>query len=451
MSRRLKGSITIFLALLMMTFFMLCLVLVEGVRIYFLRVNAAQAMELAEFSALSEYQRELFEHYGLFFLDLDYEQGREQVGILEGRLNHYLNKNIEEIQTEQLKVKNIHRATDAEGKSFVEQAVSVMKMEKGSLFWEKLIEDFGHITPEDLNLGELLVKNENVIETALDHLKEGEKNKVISISIPDVTFPSVKALRDAVFGEETALSEKSIDLSRSIQTRDLSKGEDQRKENSFLDLGYFHRYLFQNFGYYGDENPNVWDSSLEYQLEYMISGKDHDLKNLENVMWKIFLLRAGGNYLFYRQDSYYLGEAKAEAIAMVGFLGNPYLIEAVTEILLLSRAIEEGITQTRQVFLGEKVPLYEKGIFSGILLGYEEYLYLFLKTEKHEQVVFRCMDLVEREVRERSKYEDFRLDHCTDRFEVQWNYRFDSLFHETGYFTGEIYKNEINRKVFYEN
>jgi hypothetical protein len=94
MSRRLKGSVTIFLALLMMTFFMLCLVLVEGVRIYYLRANAIQAMELAEFSALSEYQRELFEHYGLFFLDLDYEQGSEQVGILEGRLNHYLNKNI---------------------------------------------------------------------------------------------------------------------------------------------------------------------------------------------------------------------------------------------------------------------------------------------------------------------------------------------------------------------
>ena len=63
MSRRLKGSVTIFLALLMMTFFMLCLVLVEGVRIYYLRVNAAQAMDLAEFSALSEYQRELFGHY----------------------------------------------------------------------------------------------------------------------------------------------------------------------------------------------------------------------------------------------------------------------------------------------------------------------------------------------------------------------------------------------------
>jgi hypothetical protein len=295
------------------------------------------------------------------------------------------------------------------------------------------------------------MKNENVIETALDHLKEGEKNKGISISIPDVTFPSVKVLRDAVFGEETALSEKKIDLSQSILTRDLSKGEDQSKENSFLDLGYFHRYLFQNFGYYGDKNPNVWDASLEYQLEYMVSGKDEDLKNLENVMWRIFLLRAGGNYLFYRQDSYYLGEAKTKAIAMVGFLGNPYLIEAVTELLLLSRAIEDGITQTRQIFCGEKVPLYEKGVFSGILLGYEEYLYLFLKTEKHEHVVYRCMDLVEREVRERSKYEDFRLDHCTDRFEVQWNYQFDSLFHETGYFTGEIYKNEINRKVFYEN
>ena len=50
-----------------------------------------------------------------------------------------INKNIEEIQTEQLRVKNIHRATDAKGKAFVEQAVAVMKMEKGSLFREKLM------------------------------------------------------------------------------------------------------------------------------------------------------------------------------------------------------------------------------------------------------------------------------------------------------------------------
>jgi hypothetical protein len=299
-------------------------------------------------------------------------------------------------------------------------------------------------------LGELLVKNENVIETALDHLKEGEKNKGISISIPDVTFPSVKVLRDAVFGEETALSEKSIDLSRSIQTRDLSKGEDQSKENSFLDLGYFHRYLFQNFGYYGDKNLNVWDSSLEYQLEYMVSGKDEDLKNLENVMWRIFLLRAGGDYLFFHQDGERMAAAEAKAFALIGFTGNMALVETLKELLLVGQAIEEGILETKRVFAGEKVPVYRLGVFSGIEMGYEAYLQLFLNTLDSETKIYRCMDIVEMEVREKSGYKSLKLDHCVDGFRLQWDYQWKSLFLEIPLREGTIYQNTISRKFYYE-
>ena len=59
MMRTLKGSMTVFLALIMMIFLIFCLVLVEGARVWFLKVNAQQAMDLAEFSVLSEYQKEL--------------------------------------------------------------------------------------------------------------------------------------------------------------------------------------------------------------------------------------------------------------------------------------------------------------------------------------------------------------------------------------------------------
>lgn len=443
-----KGSVTIFLALMMMTFLILCLVLLEGTRVYFLRTNAVQAMELAEFSVLSEYQQELFKHYGLFFLDLDYEQGSEHIGILETRLSEYLNKNMEEIQTENLKVKNICRATDAEGSHFFKQAAEVIKVQSGYKIFEEIFENAENIELEEVDLEEILEKQENAAEEALDSWKEDEN---FSISLPDISFPSMKALREAVFGEETGLSEKSVNLSERISERNLSVGSGKEGSHSFAEMELFHSYLFKYFGYYGDENPDVWDSSLEYQLEYILAGEKSDLDNLENMMWRIFLLRAGGNYLFYHQDPYEFRKAQTEATALVGFLGNPILIEAVTEILLVSRAIEDGIVQTRRIFAGEKVPLYENGTFSGILLGYEEYLYLFLKTEKRKNKIFRCMDLVELEVRKKSGYERFYLDHCTDWFEVQWNYQFDSLFQELGYFANSIYKNEINRKVFYEN
>ena len=90
---RRKGSLTIFLALAMLTFLTFSLALVEGTRNYYFRVEGEQAMELAEFSILSEYQQELFDNYHLFFLDLDYEQGEESVGILEQQAKKYLTKN----------------------------------------------------------------------------------------------------------------------------------------------------------------------------------------------------------------------------------------------------------------------------------------------------------------------------------------------------------------------
>ena len=63
MKMTVKGSMTIVLSLLMILFLTFCMVLLEGVRNYFLKLEAEQAMELAEFSILSEYQRELKEHW----------------------------------------------------------------------------------------------------------------------------------------------------------------------------------------------------------------------------------------------------------------------------------------------------------------------------------------------------------------------------------------------------
>ena len=167
-------------------------------------------------------------------------------------------------------------------------------------------------------------------------------------------------------------------------------------------------------------------------------------------MWRIFLLRAGGNYLFYHQDAEHLGKARTEALALVGFTGNAALIEAVKEIFLISQAIEDGIGQTRQIFAGEKVPLYQNGLFNGIELGYEEYLYLFLNVTGAEEKTYRCIDIVEMEVRKKSGYEKFSLDHCVDCFELQWDYQFESMFVEIPLLDDEIYENRITRKIYYE-
>ena len=444
-----RGSLTIYLALSMMAFLTFCLVLTEGTRVYFLKAKAAQAMELAEFSVLSEYQYELLSNYGVFFLDLDYEQGKEHTAVLEQRVRTYLSKNAEEIDTADLRAENFERATDQGGLPFFRQAVEVMKVKSGYKLLEELTGGLDGISVESVDLGKILEESSSEAENLLGSYVDEEGLPLFQISLPSVSFPSVHALTEAVFGSESALSEKTVDLGGRIANRELSVGDGQNGEISLVDMQLFHGYLFEHFNYYGAKKPEVWKSALEYQMEYIICGEESDQKNLENIMWRIFLLRAGGNYLFYHQDAERMAQAEAKATALAGITGNAAIIRLVREILLISQAIEDGIQDTKRIFAGEKVPLHQNGGLGGIQMGYEHYLYLFLNTTNKKQKIYRSMDIVELEVREKSGYQEFRLDHCTDKFKVEWIWRFESIFGSFPLMDGGIYENTIERKFYY--
>lgn len=445
-----SGSLTIFLALSMLVVLTFCLVLTEGVRVYFLKAKAAQAMELADFSVLSEYQYELLANYGMLFLDLDYEQGREEASVLEQRARTYLLKNAEEIETVSLEAEKFQRATDNGGLPFFRQAVEAMKVRNGYKFLEEIMDASGGIAEPSIDLGKILEENTQAAETLLGQYVDEEGEPLFEISLPKVSFPSIPALTEAVFGSESILSDKSVALEQRILNRKLSVGDGEKEKIGLADMQLFHGYLFEHFNYYGAKKPDVWNSALEYQMEYIIAGEASDRENVKNIMWRIFLLRASGNYLLYHQDADRMALAEAEAVLLAGITGNPVIIDLVREILLILQAIEDAIQETKSIFAGEKVPLYQDGIFDSIEIGYEGYLYLFLNTTDKAKKIYRSMDLVELEIREKSGYQEFRLDHCTDSFEVEWTYQFESLFIKIPLLDGGIYENTIRRKIFYE-
>ena len=445
-----KGSMTIFLALTVLTFFLFCLVLVEGTRIYFFRVQAVQAMELAEFSVLSEYQQEIFEKYHLFFLDLDYEQGEESVGILEQRAKNYLTKNTTQLQTKKLIAEKFCRATDGDGSVFFEQVTKWMKLKSGYAIFEELFSGLDDIQMEEINLEQILKEHKNAADGMISKENTSDSENIRKIVLPDISFPSIRRLTENVLGNVDDLSQKSIELSERISKRTLMEGVGEKSKFSIADMQLFHTYIFENCNFYGAKQPGIWNESLSYQVEYIISGKASDRKNLENILWKVFLLRAGGNYLFYHQDAEVQAKAQMDAVVLVGFLGNAALIELVKEIFLISQAIEDGIDQTKQIFAGSKVPLYQNGIFSGLKIGYQEYLYLFLNSMNSTEKIYRTMDVLELEIRNQSGYNHFRWDHCVDRLELQWSYQFPRLFTGNSVFHGGNYENTIVRKLYYE-
>ena len=427
------------------------MVLLEGVRNYFLKMEAQQAMELAEFSVLSEYQRELFEKYGLFFIDLDYEQGEELVAVLEKRAEKYLSENAAECETADLRAEGFRKATDEEGYAFFRQAVEQMKLESGYQLFEELIDFVDTDEGAVPDVGELFAENERAANEMIDSAVDENGLPLFDISLPKLSFPTIHALTEAVFGDVTGLSEREINLEERLQKRILEKGVGRKGNITFSDMQLFHGYLLKYCNYYGKDQKLSSENVLEYQTEYIIFGKSSDRENLEEVMWRIFLLRAGGNYLFYHQDAEKRAIAKAEAAAIAGISANAKLIEAVQEILLISEAVETSIQETKELFAGGKVPLYEKGIFSNLELGYKEYLFLLLNVTGKREKIYRCMDIVELEVRELSGYQFFRLDHCTDSFYLTWTYEFDSLFLTIPIFSQENYENTITKKIFYKN
>lgn len=451
MKKKQKGSMTIVLALMLLFFLSFCLVLLEGVRLYCFQVKAAQAMELAEFSVLSEYQYELFSHYGVFFVDLDYEQGQEHTAVLEQRATEYLVKNIPEVKTKELKAEKFCRASDGEGTPFFLQAVEFMKVRSGVSFLEEFLDYAEKSGEETFDLEELLEEKEGEAEEILEGAVDHDGMPLFEISLPKISFPSIKTLTESVLGNTNDLSQKKIVSEERLSERTKNQGVGNKEKISMMQMQLFHGYLFEHFSFYGSEKKQEWKDSLEYQLEYIIFGETEDLKNLEQVMWRIFLLRAGENYVFYHQDPKKMAEAEAEAAAIAGISANPALIKAVKEILLVSKAIATSIGETRDVFAGKKVPLYEQGNFAGIELGYKEYLYLFLNTTKKSEKIYRCMDLVELEVRKKNGCENFCLDHCTDSFEVTWSYEVESLFMRIPVVNGINYEKTMIRKFDYAN
>lgn len=445
-----RGSMTITLALSMIGFLTFCLTLVEGVRVYYLRAKTEQAMELAAFSVLSEYQQEIFEHYGVFLLDLDYEQGAEHMAVLEQRAQKYLESNAGEVTTVRLKTEDFRRGTDNGGMPFFRQAVEYIKVKSGYKLLEELLGDVEGLTSDEVDLNGILNESENAAEGILGEYVDQEGLPMFQISLPSISFPTIGALTEAVFGSRSGLSDKTINLSERIQKRNLKQGIGINEKSTLADMQLFHTYLFTHCNYYNSGNTSVLKEVLEYQLEYIISGKESDIENLENIMWRIFLSRAGGDYLFYHQDAEKMAKAESEAVSLAGVTGNAVLIHLVREILLISQAIQDGISETKQVFLGEKVPLYQNGVFSGVKLGYEEYLFLFLNTTDETVKIYRCMDIAELEVRNKSGYESLCIDHCVDSFELQWTYQFESLFKVIPFLNSGIYENTITRKIFYE-
>ena len=210
-----KGEITVFVSLLMAVLLFFLQACLKSAHSAFLRSQTQEALELAEYSVLSEYHRELLSRYGLLYIDLGYGQAQEDTQYLKQRIRWFLSENLPKGRINALEAGDFARASDQKGAAFYEQAVAYEKHRTGAAMLERLknCEKLGYEAEEQCRdyEGVRRQEQENLQEQQRRSTEAGE------VSVPDPVssgenldgglLPLVLEHPEKVSGKKAVLSE----------------------------------------------------------------------------------------------------------------------------------------------------------------------------------------------------------------------------------------------------
>ena len=441
-----KGEITVFVSLMLAVLLFFFEAAFESARNAMLRTEFEEALELAEYSVLSEYNADLLEKYSLFYLDLGYGGSAEDTDYLDSRITDFINENLSDGEVEALESWNYARATDDDGAGFYEQAVAYMKDKTGASLLEKLneYEDYAELSEDNGESYEDAEDSETQNLEELERRRQEEEEESTQDVISETTGLKLSSILNLVVEDTESLSAKEADLTEAPSNRTLLSGSGARgvyDTNAANDV-FFLAYLLEFFPDAVDYLAEGEESGeyLDYALEYVIAGESSDIANLEAVCNRILLIREGMNYAYILTDSEKVSECAALAAALVGVTMIPGLVEAVKQVLLLTWAYAESLCDVRALLSGESVTFYKssstwKLSLSNALdiddvtdldndgdeggLDYEDYLGILLTAAGRNNKMIRSLDLIEGVIRESSGGSSFYIDQCVDSFWIR--------------------------------
>lgn len=439
-----KGGITVFLSLILLVLMSIICQVVEEAVYQADRLKTVSSTEVAFQGLLGEYNLELLENYGLFFLDGADEKGNLSKEKLISQLDYYLYRNIEntggmqQMKILEEKLTSYALATDQNGQPYYKQVVEAYKPLLGKLVIEEAQEFLknyksGKISRETMEKSKVS-KEDLKIPEDIEVDKEAKK-KAEEIENPiDVIEDIKKGKPSDTFSLQKVISTNRIDLTKTIEHRKLNVGN--YKESSKDTAGdeiIFNLYLkdtFTNFqNVLGVENT----TGLLYQQEYIVGGKGSDIENLNVVIAKIMWIREGVNFVYLLTDKVKLAEAEMLALSLVGYTGIAPLITATKLAILAVWAYGESMIEMAILLSGGRVSFVktsenwhlslkqlanvkdtlqtiEAGETQG--MSYEDYLWIFLCAVPMKERCYRSMDLIEQNIQRITQNKDFQMDKC---------------------------------------
>lgn len=441
---RQKGSMTI--AMCMMLSVMLG-ILTAGIKLcreQYARVQAVNAVDTGLYSVFSEYERDLLEEYDLFFLDSGYGGGAidafRVVQQMENSMDLTLKTGIRGSRRENCSITGYRLASDNGGEAFCAQAAEAVRKHLGTDAVKRLKEYLS-------NTGEVIEQQQEQKEAGVPPMPEEpvpDDTSVSEITPDNNPLEVIKRIRTMgilglVLPDNAVISEKEADVSVFTSNRNLQKGMGSLggRESGTSDKLFLQAYAMNKLGTYREPgNPGA----LDYQVEYIVGGKGSDRENLKKTVNRMLLLREAANAAYLYTDP----EKRAQSGALAASLCTALLIPegafVVEKLLLLGWAYGESLLDVRQLMAGGKVPLVKNSaswqlalsdigqIFSLLQdgqakntsgLDYNDYLQILLFTSSRNNLTFRCMDMIEQNIRLKPGKENFRIDSCMECLEME--------------------------------
>ena len=453
--RQTEGSITIYLALIFTIILSFLLFIIEGARENTIRMKAELAMDLSLSSVFAEYNRQLLEQYDLFFIDASYGQANASTERIEDHLKGYLNDNFRigsdlgmvrdllSMKTEDVNIMDYSLASDEAGVLIKRQAVSYIKDLYGISYLTELQKHMDTIQEKGLFTrditGERLANQSAIDNFEIPPKQVGEDEwEEVELNNPADGVNAARGILSLVIDGECELSVSGVNLSNYTSARECNKGSGLmgRDKTSITDELVFNEYLIHKCGSY--TNPKE-TGALQYQLEYILMGRNNDIENLKAVVNKLLLLRETANVVYLFSDSGKMAEAEAMALAVTSAIALPELAELVKISLIFAWAYAESVYDVRTLLQGGKIPIIKDsetwhysisgmldfasdtsaGTADGIGISYEEYLRIFMAAENVGIKTNRAMDIIEMDVRKCEGNRYFRLDTCVDYLQAE--------------------------------
>ncbi len=480
-----KGSITVFAAMSMMLIASLLFALLESARYCGLDVQAEQKTLAATESVFAEYNRWMWENYHLLLLDGAYGGEEFSMEKVEGaayqtiydNLNYDLTNlllkkmNLYQMDIQSVNVDEYQLVTDAGGEVFLDYVAGYMK--------ENLTVEAARTIYEQIQQGESVEAEHGQTDSSIEEAVEGmkaEQNGEEGEFLPPDSPPNTKndtnirtkthyeaknkesnllesvlqMKQNAVLGmvveDVEQLSKKAVSEEGSLRQRVWQQGTVETE----VDADWYAKILLEQYltTYFSDYTERIEGHALDYELEYLICGRDSDRANLEGVVERLMLVREAGNAASILMDAAKVEEALGIATALAGATANPAIIKVVQIGIIGAWAYLESILDIRTLLAGGKIAMVKTkqewttdvgSILSSFQktkkakecdrgLTYQGYLMQFLYLVQTRELCCRAMNVMEHNLRLVAEYRNAGMDHMIIRARVTCEYSAEPLF-----------------------